>query len=158
MDEFYEVIYREVLKTGDRFTMKPGFENFQQVKKNTLLGTLNGNWLRAGKSAILFMPLYQEQGEDAYFLLRKTPGWALWASTFFRSIRLDAFLTLLPGLSWSNDDKKALLVDMTIARFFTKPFFHLLGYRHRVKDASHILMNNRERAAQNEMYSDENWY
>lgn len=158
MNEFYEVTYREVLTRDDRFVMKSGFENFQHIKKGTLLGELNGQEIPAEHDCILFMPLYQEQGEDAFFLLRRTPKWALKVSSFFRKIRLDALLTLLPGISWSNGSKKALLVDLNIARFFTKPFFHLLGYRNRVKDETHFLMNNRERSAQSEIYKNEKWY
>ncbi|WP_149273631.1 succinylglutamate desuccinylase/aspartoacylase family protein [Pareuzebyella sediminis] len=158
MNEFYEVTHREVLTANDQFIMNSGFENFQSIKKGTFLGQLNGRQIQAAHNCILFMPLYQEQGEDAFFVLRRTPRWALWLSTFFRKIRLDSFLTLLPGISWSDNTKKSLLVDLNTARFFTKPFFHLLGYRNREKDESHFLMNNRERAAKNEIYKDEKWY
>ena len=50
------------------------------------------------------------------------------------------------------------MVDLKVARFLSKPFFHLLGYRSRIVDETHILMSNRERAAKNEMYKNTPWF
>ncbi len=155
---FYEVIHRQALLNKDSFDMISGFKSFQKVAKGTLLAIQNSKEIKADKNAILFMPLYQEQGAEGFFLIKQTPRWALNMSTALRKIRLDSALTILPGISWSDDKKENLLVNLSIARFFTKSFFHLLGYRNRTVDKTHLIMQNRERKSKNEMYRKEHWY
>ena len=155
---FYEVRHREELTDNDTFSMLKGFESFQKVKKGTPLAIKNKKMLLAEKNTILFMPLYQKQGADAFFRISNTPKWALNFSALLRKIKFDVILTLLPGISWGNQKKESLMVNLTIARFFTKSFFHLLGYRNRKVDKTHILMENRERTAKNKMYRTAFWY
>ena len=155
---FYEVMYRHSIAAKDSFQMLTGFKSFAKVGKGTVLAKHNQEPIQAKKDAVIFMPLYQKQGEEGFFLIRKIPVFALWLSTSLRKMKLDAMLTLLPGVSWSNAQKETLLVNVKTARFFTKPFFHLLGYRNRTLDKGHILMNNRERTAKNRMYKDTWWF
>ncbi|MGB5553342.1 MAG: succinylglutamate desuccinylase/aspartoacylase family protein [Flavobacteriaceae bacterium] len=155
---FYEVIYRQPLLALDDFKMNQGFQNFQEIEKGTLLAVLNDQTIKAEKNTILFMPLYQEQGEEGFFLIRRTPKSALWLSAFLRKIKFDSFLVLLPGISWSNDKKESLLVNVSVARYYAKSIFHLLGYRNRSVDKNAILMQNRERTAKTKMYKRERWY
>jgi len=155
---FYEVIHRQELKKTDEFTMLNGYESFQRVRKGTLLAIQNKEKVSAKENAILFMPLYQKQGAEGFFLIKNVPKWTLKASALLRKIKLDNLLTILPGISWSSTTKESLLVNLSIARFFTKPFFHLLGYRNRKVDEKQIVMHNREYTARNEMYQNEPWY
>lgn len=155
---FYEVIHRHPIKPTHIFEMYNGFKSFEHVSKGIPLARHNGEEIKMEKNGILFMPLYQDQGEEGFFLIRKIPTWALKLSGFLRGLRIDAMLTLLPGVSWSDKDAEKLVVNRTVARFFTKPFFHLLGYRNRVRDKKHYLMTNRERTAKNAMYKNEWWF
>ena len=138
--------------------MKPGFESFGKIEKNTLLASHNGKTILASQSGILFMPLYQKLGADGFFIVRLIPKSILKISAFVRKIKADRFLTLLPGVSWADASRERLMVNLKVARFFNKKFFHLMGYRNRVVDKTHILMNNREKIAKNEMYEDTSWY
>ena len=155
---FYEVTYRHSLTNRDRFKMVPGLESFQELRKGTLIGFHDRQEIKAKKDTIIFMPLYQQQGEEGFFLIKGIPSWALRASVFLRKIRMETFLTLLPGISWSDGGKERLLVNTSIARFLAKSFFHLLGYRNRTIDADHRVMHNRERQAKNHMYRKEWWF
>ncbi len=155
---FYEVVHRQELKRNDAFSMLKGLESFQKVSEGTLLAIQNEEKIYAEKDTILFMPLYQRQGAEGFFLIRHTPNWALKTSAIIRKSKLDSLLTYLPGISWSDHEKQSLLVNLNVARFFTKSFFHLLGYRNRKVDETHILMHNRERTAKNKMYRKEAWY
>ncbi len=155
---FYEVIHRHLITDKDEFNMLPGFKSFDTIKQGTKLASHNGKQLKTDKKSIVFMPLYQEQGEEGFFLIRKIPQWILKLSSGMRRIRLDHLLTVLPGVSWSSAKKDQLMVDLKVARFLSKPFFHLLGYRSRIVDETHILMSNRERAAKNEMYKNTPWF
>lgn len=156
--DFYEVVYRHVLHPHDAFTMLPGFKNFQNVSKGRLLAWQNEKKVQAQKKSILFMPLYQEQGGEGFFLIDKISKWALAWSIVLRKIKFDRLLVYLPGISWHSTEKKALLVNLSVARLFAKSFFHLLGYRSQDKDDTHVLMYNRELTAKNAMYRDELWY
>ncbi len=155
---FYEVIHRHLITDQDKFNMLPGFRSFDTIQEGTKLASHNGKHLHTEKKAIVFMPLYQEQGEEGFFLIRKIPNWVLKLSASMRKLRMDTFLTILPGVSWSSPQKDKLMINPRITRFLSKPFFHLLGYRSRSLDETHVLMSNRERAAKNEMYKDAPWY
>ncbi len=156
--DFYEVVYRHTLNSTDEFSMLPGFKSFQKVTKGKHLAQQNHEEIRAKKNTVLFMPLYQEQGAEGFFLIKKISKLALRLSIVIRRTRLERVLVLLPGISWNSPKKQALLVNLSIARFFTKSFFHLLGYRSQVKDQTHVLMHNRELTAKNKMYRNEPWY
>ena len=155
---FYEVTHRHLITDKDNFTMLPGFKSFDTLEEGTGLASHNGRSLKTDKKTIVFMPLYQEQGEEGFFLIRKIPNWILKLSAAMRKIRIDHLLTILPGISWSSPAKDRLMVNLKVARFLSKPFFHLLGYRSKTVDATHVLMSNRERAAKNQMYKNTPWY
>ncbi len=155
---FYEVIHRHKITSEDNFEMIIGAKSFEPISKGTKFARHNGEVIEAEKDAILFMPLYQDQGEEGYFLIRKIPRWALRFSAFLRHIQFDNFLTILPGIHRVSDKSEILMVNLKIARFFSKPFFHLLGYRERVVDKTHMALYNRERAAKNNMYREAPWY
>ncbi|MBT8296980.1 MAG: succinylglutamate desuccinylase/aspartoacylase family protein [Maribacter sp.] len=155
---FYEITYRHRLSDTKDFKMMEGFRSFEEILEGTPLAIEKDEFIKAEKDSIIFMPLYQEQGEEGFFLIRKTPIWALTLSAFLRRSNFGALLHILPGVSWANKQKQSLLVNTKVAHFFTKPFFHLLGYRNRVLDKTHFAMNNRELTAKNEMYRNTWWY
>jgi len=155
---FYEIVYRHHLIDIKDFKMMEGFKSFEEVIEGTPLAIEKDEFIKAEKDTILFMPLYQDQGEEGFFLIRKTPVWALSLSAFLRRSKIGSLLHILPGVSWANEKKQSLLVNTKVAHFFTKPFFHLLGYRNRVLDKTHFAMNNREHTAKNEMYRNTWWY
>ena len=155
---FYEVIYRHMITSEDDFKMAKGFKSFDNIEEGIELAHHNGKKINTKKDTIIFMPLYQEQGEEGFFLIRKIPKWVLKLSATVRKLKLDNLLTLLPGVSWASSSKERLMVNLKVARYLSKPLFHLLGYRSRVVDETHILMNNRERPARTEMYANTPWY
>lgn len=155
---FYEITHRHKIEAKDEFKMLVNLKNFTKLGKGTLLAVHNQNEIKTTTNTIIFMPLYQTQGEEGFFLIRNIPLLALWASTLFRKIRLDALLTIFPGVSWGNSKKESLMVNTKTAKFLTKPFFHLLGYRNKTLNENHILMNNRERTAKNHLYRNTQWF
>ena len=155
---FYEIIFREAITDKDSFTMYPGFENFDKVKKGAQLGTLNGEEKETTKDTLIFMPLYQKQGEEGYFFIRRIGNWALRLSARMRKLNAHKWITLLPGVHESKQDSFGVLVDLRVARFFSKAFFHLLGYRSKRVDKNHLVIYNRELMANSEMYKDCTWY
>ncbi|MEM9686001.1 MAG: succinylglutamate desuccinylase/aspartoacylase family protein [Bacteroidota bacterium] len=154
----YEVTSRYRVGTGENFKMLPGFKSFQPISKGTLLAKSNENPIKAHKNTVLFMPLYQNQGTEGFFTIKKIPPFFLKLSVWLRASRTDALLACLPGVSWETAEKGTLLVNLKIARFLTKPLFHLLGYRSWKISRNHVRMINRERRAKTKAYKKEAWY
>ena len=103
------------------------------------------------------MPLYQDKGYEGFYFIRSIPYFFLWLSKYLRKLRVDDFLALLPGVKWASAKKDALYVDKRIARFFAKSFFHLLGYRTREMDRTHLVLKNRERNSKAMDYQKAPW-
>ncbi len=150
--KLYEVMDRHYISKGDVFEMQPGFKSFQTVRRGTYLASSNDKKIYTKRRTTLFMPLYQKQGEDGFFLIHKIPKIFLRLSVLLRNAKMDGMLTLLPGVEWEGPTKEALRVNLKVARFLTKPFFHLLGYRSKRKDKDYLVMKNRERTTQTERY------
>ena len=156
--DIFEVVHLHKITGVDVFRMLPGFESFQKINKGTHLATNNFLPVYSGFDGRLFMPLYQNQGNDGFFIIKKIPAFALWLSAFLRKIKIDNLFTLLPGVKWEHRDKEILLVDLKIAKFVAKPLFHLLGYRVRHLDAQYLRLYNREKASKKKKYRNEGWW
>ena len=155
---FYEITRRYAIETGDTYQMEPGFSSFETVTKGTTLARHNERTVVAEEKGILFMPLYQKQGAEGFFMIRRIPKWALALSGALRRTRADHLLTFLPGVSWKDKEKSTLIVNLKVARFYSKAIFHLLGFRNRTLDRTHLLIKNRERVARNHLYKNEPWF
>lgn len=55
---------------NDTFRMRPGYSNFQTVKEGEFLAWNNAGKILAKASGRILMPLYQDQGEDGYFIIK----------------------------------------------------------------------------------------
>ncbi len=155
---FYEITFRLDLSPADAFEMKSGFQSFQKVERGTALATYNGDTIYLKKDSILFMPLYQKQGEDGYFLIRGIPSWALALSEWLRRLRIDGLLSLLPGVRRDKRQDSKLEINLKWAPFISKQFFHLMGYRHRFTGPDKLILTNRERISRKGDYKETSWY
>ncbi len=154
---FYEIFYRERISTGDQFKMVPGYRNFDPVAARTLVAARNGQEITTKQDGILFMPLYQAQGEDGYFLVRDIPAWILRLSVLTRKIRSKGVLAMLPGIEVSEQDHEDLYVTARTFRWLGKPVFHLLGYRCTVLESGNYRLTNREFRAKSRAYHGTPW-
>ena len=67
----FEIEYRHGLKDEDDFKMEPNFSNFQKIEKDELLAYQNGKPVYSEWDAYIFMPLYQSQGNDGFFVVKE---------------------------------------------------------------------------------------
>lgn len=65
----FEIKYRHGITDEDDFKMEPNFSNFQPIKKGELLAHQNGKPVISEWDAYIFMPLYQSQGNDGFFVV-----------------------------------------------------------------------------------------
>ncbi len=70
-----ELIEIHSIQPEDEFRMAPGFKNFQHIKKGELLAYDKNGKIHASDDGLILMPLYQKQGDDGFFLIRKSEGY-----------------------------------------------------------------------------------
>ena len=144
--QFFEITYRHALEKRDGFQMKTGFENFEPISKNQILATKEGRNIRSREAGRIFMPLYQEQGEEGFFLLRQVSKFWMRASKYARKLRINHILRFVPGIQMVRGNPHLLIVDPKVARFLAKDIFHLFGYRQQIyKDEMlHFIKRDRK--------------
>lgn len=140
---FVEIRYRHPVKPADEFRMKPGYENFQPVRRGELLAEDKGGAIRAKENGLILMPLYQKLGADGFFLGREIAPFWLRLSEILRNAAVADWMPLLPGVRLHPKDKTALIVNTRIARLFPLQIFHLLGFRHRRWQAHKLVVSRR---------------
>jgi len=57
------------LESPTGFQMRPGFQSFQTISEGELLATHSGREVRSQRDGMLLMPLYQPQGDEAFFVM-----------------------------------------------------------------------------------------
>lgn len=133
-----ELRYRYAIPEGTRFEMKPGFQNFQPVRRGEVLARIDpGTGEREVQSPLggrVLMPRYQALGDDGFFLGREVRPFWLHLSGWLRRARLDWLVHLLPGVRRERARPRELVVDRRIARWFTAEILHLFGYRWSVRE------------------------
>jgi succinylglutamate desuccinylase len=141
-----ELRYRCAVTEEDQFTMLPGFANFTPV---TYGQTLAQNWegsVTAPEDGLLFMPLYQWQGDDGFCIVRKVNPFWLRVSAWLRRARFDRLLPLLPGVSRVPGERRSLEINTRIARWFVIEICHLLGFRKHSQRKGRLVVSRRRQS------------
>jgi predicted deacylase len=138
-----EVRYRHGLRDDDGFEMLPGFVSFQTISEGDLLGRNDRGELRAPEGGGILMPLYQRQGDDGFFVIRKFSAFWLTVSSALRHLRVDELLPLLPGVHRDRDRPETLRIDRHVARFYALQIFHLAGYRKKRIEGDQLVVTRR---------------
>ena len=139
-----EIRYRHEVPRGRTFTMAPGFQSFQTVDAGQRLGAWgDGRPVVAPEGGRVLMPLYQAQGDDAFFLTRDVHRFWLALSTLLRRLGFDRVAPLLPGVRRHPYIAGAVIVDRSVARWYTVEVFHLLGFRREVEQGHSLILSRR---------------
>lgn len=69
------LVLRHEISNGDQFEMMPNYHNFQKVSKGEIIATNKYGAVSVPEDSLLLMPLYQKQGEDGFFLVKKLEGY-----------------------------------------------------------------------------------
>ncbi|MCB0521280.1 MAG: succinylglutamate desuccinylase/aspartoacylase family protein [Lewinellaceae bacterium] len=59
------------ITAADQFEMQPGYQNFQPVTRDEVLARDRKGIIRSPDDGLILMPLYQPQGSDGFFLVKK---------------------------------------------------------------------------------------
>ena len=125
----FDIQYRYGIGEEEKFSMLPGFENFQAINEGTLVAKSDDQPVKTSLGGFIFMPLYQDQGSDGFFIVRRVRRVWLEVSRWLRYLHLDRLLPLLPGIRRVENFETYLEADRRICRWYVTEFFHLLGYR-----------------------------
>jgi len=138
--KFFEITHRHEVKKGDNFKMFPGFTNFQRIEKQRKLAKSNDELILSEWNDRIFMPLYQNKGDDGFFIIRRIPQFFLWLSKMLRSYNFEKFLRLLPGVSMHDDKHHVLAVNNNVASVLRNEVFHLFGFRQKVVHSKSVTL------------------
>lgn len=140
----YEVRYRHDVNGEEGFSMEPGFTNFQEIKKGQLLAHDLDSEIRSPEGGKIFMPLYQKQGSDGFFIIREINPFWLGISSLLRRARAEKILPYLPGVNTLNGAHRTLAVDLRTAKWHVIELLHLLGYRKKSLSGGTLFVTKRE--------------
>ena len=138
-----EVRHRHAIRENDNFRMDPGFQNFQPIEKGQRLAEDRNGPIHAVESGVLLLPLYQGLGDDGFFIAREVRRSWLKVSEWMRSLRLDKYVPLLPGVRVAGPGGM-ISIDTRVARYWPLEVFHLLGYR-KLRQKGRVLYVSRRR-------------
>lgn len=144
----FEVRYRHALRSGDEFRMEPGFENFQPVETGELVARDRRGEIRSPESGRIFLPLYQKQGTDGFFVVREVASAWLQVSALLRRLRLDVVLRWLPAVRPHPERSESVVIHPRAARPTLVNLFHLLGYRRERPEDGHLVLTRRKDVAE----------
>ncbi len=65
-----EVVHHHTIKKGDQFRMRQGYRNFQSISRGELLAEDRNGPINAPINGRIFLPLYQNEGQDGFFIVQ----------------------------------------------------------------------------------------
>ncbi|MEB2776282.1 succinylglutamate desuccinylase/aspartoacylase family protein [Algoriphagus sp. D3-2-R+10] len=66
----FKVTFRQDIGKGQVFKMDPGYSNFTEINKGQRLASLDGESILSDSKGRVFLPLYQSQGSDGFFIVK----------------------------------------------------------------------------------------
>lgn len=142
----FEVRYRHALRDGDGYRMDPGYRNFQEVGAGEVVGRDRRGPVRAPEAGRIFLPLYQDQGEEGFFVVRRVAPFWLRVSALLRRLRADRVARHLPGVRPHPEREEALVIRPPATRPLAVKLFHLLGYRRERPENGDLVLARRKDA------------
>lgn len=142
---FYEIDQVYTIQKDEDFKMLNGFENFEKIPSQKPLAISNSTTIKANKAGVIFMPLYQKQGNEGYFMISKVSLFWLKLSSLVRKLKLYHILHFLIGVKKHPTKKHVLIVNLKSAKYLTNEIFHLFGYRKKINRGNKIYYIKRDR-------------
>lgn len=148
LPDIFEVRYRHALRPGDGFRMDPGFRNFEPVRRGQPLARDRRGRIRAQESGRLFLPLYQAQGDEGYFLVQPVAPFWLTVSAWLRRLPFERLARWVPGIRPHPGRGETVVVDPRLARPLVVNLFHLLGFRRERPENGSLVFSRRKEAVE----------
>jgi len=139
-----DVRYRHVVSEEDGFRMHSGFRNFDPVQAGDEVGADRAGPVRAAFAGRLFLPLYQRQGDDGFFIVRRlAPAWLV-VSRLLRVAGADRVAPWLPGVRPHPARSDAVVVARWARNRGVIGLLHLMGFTARGESAGAVMVRRQE--------------
>jgi len=146
LPEVVDVRYRHPVAPEDEFRMDAGFPNFVFVRKGQRLAEDRNGPIAAPMDGLLFLPLYQEQGDDGFFIVRAVRPMWLSVSRWLRQRGVDRFATWIPGVIRHPERHDAVVLARWATNRSVLGILHLLGFN-ALHDGDRTVMIRRVESA-----------
>lgn len=140
---FFAVRYRHGIKGREDFKMVPGFRNFQFIHKDQHLASNSAGKVFSPQPGQVFMPLYQKQGDDGFFIVRRVSNSRVRISAKLRRMKIQNLLPLIPGIRRHPNFKGILVVHTRYIRYFGPAMLNMFGYRRQSRLGHRLLFIKR---------------
>ncbi len=148
----FDLRHRYVIEEDEDFRMKPGFYTFDTISEGQLIAENQDGEIRAKESGRIFMPLYQKQGDDGFFIIREISERWLNLSSFLRKNNFYKTLPWLPGIKKHPDDEHTLIINSEKRFDRLRGTLHLMGYRRRRHENGKVIVTKRQFDVQTPKY------
>ncbi len=142
--EFFEITYSHKIKAGVEFTVCPGYDNFQNINKNEVVAIEDGEAVKLPHGGQIFLPLYQDQGAEGFYIVKPIASFWIKLSGKFRLFKYHHKLHWLAGVKKINSNPLIFKIDLHITFLWVEEIFHLLGYIKVKQDGRFLFMTRRE--------------
>ncbi len=140
----FETRFHYQIQPDEDFHMLPGYSNFQPVRRGENLAENQWGVIRCGGKGNIFMPLYQSQGTDGYFRIRRVKLFWLHISRLLRRSGVFRVAPLLPGIKKNPANPLELVINKRVARWLVIEILHLLGYRKKRQEGDCLIVTGRK--------------
>lgn len=139
-----DVRYRHAITEEDGFRMHSGFRNFDRIEADDVLGVDRAGPVRAVRAGRIFLPLYQRQGDDGFFIVRAlAPEWLV-VSRILRAMGADRLATWLPGVRAHPERSDGVVVARWARNRIVVGLLHLLGFKARSDGGGGVMVRRVE--------------
>ena len=142
--EFLEIAYTYKIQKNDDFEMRPGYANFQFIKKNEIVALSNRGEIRTPFSGRIFMPRYQKLGSEGFYVVKRIAAFWIKFSRKFRLFKYHHRLHWLLGVYKIASNPLTFKIDQQVTFLWSLEVFHLLGYIRVRQDGPYLYMTRRE--------------
>lgn len=140
---YLEIQHRQSVRAEDQFVMRPGFASFRPVYRGELLAADKQGPIVSPFSGLMLMPLYQDQGDDGFFLARPLSRARLYLSTVVRTLRLEWVLHLVRGLRRHPEHDDRWVLSPTADDERMTKLLAVFGYRRRLDEDGQVVAARR---------------
>jgi len=139
-----DVRYRHVVSEEDGFRMHPGFTNFDVVEAGQELAVDRRGPVQTAFAGRVFLPLYQRQGDDGFFIVRQRARVWLTVSRVLRTAGADRMAAWIPGVSPHPERGDAVILARWARNRFVIGYLHLLGFIARSESGGRVMVRRQE--------------
>lgn len=142
--DYFQLIFRYGISENEKFVMEPGFVNFEGIRKGQHLATSDSKKVLSPENGKILMPLYQSQGNDGFYIIKRLNGLWIRVSAVLRKINLNRVIMYIPGIYNLKARRNVFAIKRTRISDPIINLMHLAGYHQTRRILNQVLLSRRE--------------